>query len=304
MQPPPCGQPLPEPPPASGQSVPGSPPPGAVPGPPPPGQPVPPWGPLPSPKRRRTGLIVALIVLPVVLVVAAVGGGAYLYLSRGADVPSGWTTAGFVVGPEPDAPSDEVRDQVGRWLVTVAGGGRYEVRPGGVRVGVPPGKESRLDRLKSRLPTRTDVSLRVVLSVQGPSGSSSAAPEAAPTPSGTGMRSTSLDGRTSYRLGPAALTGRHVHSADYAEDRNGWKVTVTLTGTGKQRFADLTERTEGSQIAIVVAGVVVAAPTVMGRITGGAVEIVGDYSQQEASGIAAACLLGRDPVRVRSGDPG
>lgn len=80
-------------------------------------------------------------------------------------------------------------------------------------------------------------------------------------------------------------------------------ISQRLTDVGGRRFAHLSADLVGKQLAI-VAGVVVAAPTVQSAITGGRVEIVGQLTKAQASGIAAACLLGRDPVRVRSGNPG
>ncbi len=282
---------------------------------PPPAQPD--WTPpsAPRPPRRRGVLIVVLITVPLLLLTAVVGVGTFLYqrLHEPPGLPSDWVTAGFTVDATSAGLDTVTRERVGQLLAARIGGhARYVVRPRGVRVGVPSAERSRLSRLGSQLPLRTDVSLRPVLAVVGPGAPQGTTPApspvmstAAPSPSGGAGRLPSLDGATYYTLGPAAVTGAQVRSASYhrAAGDSGQLVDVSLTAVGGRQLAALTGRQVGQQLAIVTAGVVVSAPMVQAPITGGELQIAG-LSATQAGGIAACFLLGRHPVRVRTGDPG
>ncbi len=254
--------------------------------------------------------------MPLLLLTAVVGVGSYLYqrLHESPGLPSGWVTVGFTVDATSAGPDTTTRDKVGQLLVARIGGqARYVVRPRGVRIGVPRAQRSRLTRFRSQLPLRTDVSLRPVLAVVGPDSPSTPVPTvsaaspspAVPSPTGGSGRLPSSDGTTFYTLGPAAVTGGQVRSASYhrVAGDSSWLVDVSLTALGGRRLADLTSRQVGRQLAIVTAGVVVSAPAVQSPITGGELQIAG-VSGTQARGIAACFLLGRHPVRVRTGDPG
>jgi hypothetical protein len=260
-------------------------------------------------------LVVALVVVPVLVVAGLVGAGVYVlggHRSAGhgavATLPSGWATTGFVV-TGPDAGGRSVRDQVGRLLVARTGNHRaaYTVRPHGVRVGVPPAGRAALGRLTALSPLTTEVEFRPVLGTLAvPTGSPSPAPSASPSAS-AGVQEVlpSQDGKTSYQLGPVAMTGSHVRTADFQISRatGGWQVDVTLDATGARQFADLTGRLVGQQLAVVVAGAVVSAPQIQDAITGGHVQVSGDFQRSDAEGLAAAFQLGRRPVTVTTGDP-
>ncbi|WP_163506257.1 SecDF P1 head subdomain-containing protein [Fodinicola acaciae] len=238
-----------------------------------------------DPPRRRTGLIVTVIVVPVVLVLAIAGVGTFLVVRAiSGALPAGWRSAGFVVETSDDA----VRDEVGQLLVACVGGeARYVVRSRGVQVGVPPAQQPRLGQLVSRLPIDTSVSLRPVLDGT------------------TGDQLRSLDGKTNYTLGPAGLTGERVTQASLASGPSGgWLVNVTFDSAGSKQLASLTGQLRGKQLAIVAAGAVISAPLVQDAITGGQLQVTGQFTQTEARGIAAAFQLGRHPVAIKAGDPG
>jgi hypothetical protein len=260
--------------------------------------------------------------------------------SAGSAVPSRWPTVGFVVDG-PGADGTQVRQQVGELLVARAGkGARFSVRPHGVLVAMP--SRTALERVRALAPLRTDVEFRPVVSTvtappsptgpppsapgspTGPPPSASgsptgpppadtasptgppASPASSPTnPAGVEEQLPSLDGRTSYHLGPVAMTGTVVRSAsaDVSTSGNGWEVTVTLDGTGARQFGDLTARLVDQQLAIVVAGRVVQAPTIESAITGGQLSVSGGFNRSDAEGLAAAFQLGRHPVTVTLGDP-
>ncbi len=305
-----------------------------------PAGPVPPGGPgfvgVPE-GRRRTGVVVLAIVVPVVLALGLLAGAGYLVFGRhgsgqpgpaGSSVPSGWPTVGFVVDG-PGAAGTQVRRQVGELLVARAGrGARFEVRPHGVLVAMA--SRTALDRVRALAPLRTDVEFRPVVSTvtasSGPSGPPPAAPGSptGPPPADTASPTVppasplaspsdqtgaeqlpSLDGRTGYQLGPVAMTGTVVRSASAgpSTNGNGWEVTVSLDGTGARQFGDLTARLVDQQLAIVVAGRVVQAPTIESAITGGQLSVSGGFNRSDAEGLAAAFQLGRHPVTATLGDP-
>lgn len=98
----------------------------------------------------------------------------------------------------------------------------------------------------------------------------------------------------SYRLGPAELETKDIVSADARiSDYGDYVVGVTLSDDGAQRFeAVTTELSQNtgvqSQLAIVVDGLVVSAPTVQGPIPGGEIDISAKFTQQEAERLAEA----------------
>ena len=96
------------------------------------------------------------------------------------------------------------------------------------------------------------------------------------------------DGSAKYRLGPALISAADVTRASAKAPRGnaGWEVDIRLTPDASKRFSDITSRLVGRQIAIVVEERVVTAPTVVGRITGGEVVIVGNFTEQEARDLA------------------
>jgi preprotein translocase subunit SecD len=96
-----------------------------------------------------------------------------------------------------------------------------------------------------------------------------------------------------YTLGKVELDGTHVSEVKPAgsEGSGGWIVGLTLDDEGSQKFSRLTSELTSkpapqNQLAIVVRGRVITAPTVMSAITGGKVEISSDFTQQEAEQLA------------------
>ena len=96
-------------------------------------------------------------------------------------------------------------------------------------------------------------------------------------------------GDAKYRLAPAAISNTDVASAAAldlgAMGGSGWGVEVQLTSQGTTAFEDLTNQLVGKQLAIVVDGIVVSAPTVQEPITSGMVQVSG-LSEAEARALA------------------
>lgn len=97
------------------------------------------------------------------------------------------------------------------------------------------------------------------------------------------------DGKTCYRLGPSAMTVRRLESAEAGLDPSGkaWHITVSLNDDDARRFTALTKKYVNHQLALVSNGKVLAAPVVRETITGGQLEISGDFTADEAKKIAA-----------------
>jgi preprotein translocase subunit SecD len=96
---------------------------------------------------------------------------------------------------------------------------------------------------------------------------------------------------------PAAVTrldGGHVIEVQPAQspDSATWPVNLTFDDEGAKTFGSLTadlatKQTPLNQLAIVVRGQVVAAPTVMSAIPGGKIQIAGTYTKDDAEKLAA-----------------
>jgi hypothetical protein len=109
--------------------------------------------------------------------------------------------------------------------------------------------------------------------------------------SGSGGVVCGADG-TSYTLGSVELDGKHVSQVTARDSNGSWVVALELDDEGGRLFGQLTaelakQPPPANQLAIVVDGKVVSAPTVMSAITGGEVEISSGFTQQEAQKLAA-----------------
>jgi preprotein translocase subunit SecD len=97
-----------------------------------------------------------------------------------------------------------------------------------------------------------------------------------------------------YTVGKVELDGSHVSEVKVVQslDHPGWYIALTLDGQGARAFATLTTQLAAlqppkNQLAIVVGGQVAAAPTVTSAITGGHVQISGNYTKKDAEALAA-----------------
>lgn len=108
-----------------------------------------------------------------------------------------------------------------------------------------------------------------------------------------------------YLLGPQAITGEAIRRAtavygaggSNGTGATGWQIDFELTSAGSKIFGDLTQRLIGRQLAIVVDGVVISAPTVQGQISGSGV-ITGTFTEQEARDLATQLNAGALPVAL------
>jgi SecD/SecF fusion protein len=100
-------------------------------------------------------------------------------------------------------------------------------------------------------------------------------------------------------LGDIAVSGRDIQSARMVRDDYGQPaVGFTLTADGASRFADLTARNIGRQVAIVLDDEVQSSPFIESAITGGTGVIRGGFSLQEATDLALLLQAGALPASM------
>jgi preprotein translocase subunit SecD len=109
------------------------------------------------------------------------------------------------------------------------------------------------------------------------------------------------------RMGRVLLTGEALTEAQASfvdpvsvapGDQPGWRVNFQFNSEGSDRFARITERLTGKQMAIVLDRRVESAPTVNEAITGGQGVITGDFTEQEARDLAVVLQTGALPVEL------
>jgi preprotein translocase subunit SecD len=135
------------------------------------------------------------------------------------------------------------------------------------------------------LPAATPV---VEPSAAATTGDSAVTPAAAPTPtSGPPVFHTVMTG--------ADLKGA-VASRNQASE---YVVEFTLTDEGSQVFGDFTSSHIGQPLAIVLDHVVISAPTIQDAITGGTGVISGNFTSEEANGLAVQLRYGSLPIPLK-----
>lgn len=102
-----------------------------------------------------------------------------------------------------------------------------------------------------------------------------------------------------YLLGPVLVGGKDLVDAKTQYDNLGRAVVgLTFSSEGAKLFDSATAANVGRQIAIVLDGVVISAPVVQERITGGSAQISGRFSAAEASRLSIMLRAGALPIAV------
>ena len=102
-----------------------------------------------------------------------------------------------------------------------------------------------------------------------------------------------------YLLGKSLLSGKDLETASINPDRLGrMGVSLSFSPEGAKLFEEATGRLVGKQIAIVLDDVVISAPVVQDRISGGEAQITGRFTADEASRLAIMLKAGALPVAV------
>ncbi len=102
-----------------------------------------------------------------------------------------------------------------------------------------------------------------------------------------------------YLLGKAYVSGKDLTKAETTFDQFG-KAAVSLkfSTEGAKLFDEATLANVGKQIAIVLDGMVISAPVVQQRISGGEAQITGKFTPAEANRLAIMLRAGALPVSV------
>jgi len=97
------------------------------------------------------------------------------------------------------------------------------------------------------------------------------------------------------------LTGKDLKKSSVQFDSNTGKPVVELifTEEGGQKFADLTGRLVGKQLAIFLDDTPISAPTIQQQIVGGQAVISGDFTLEEAKNLAITLNAGALPVPIQ-----
>ena len=120
----------------------------------------------------------------------------------------------------------------------------------------------------------------------------------------------SRTGENKYILAPAEVLGRQVSKAAAGIDQQGasaWYVLLTFNGEGSKAFGALTARvttlaSPQNQVAIVLDGLVVSAPSINEAIPSGNAQITGSFTQLEAQDLANVLKYGALPLAFDRGE--
>ena len=111
------------------------------------------------------------------------------------------------------------------------------------------------------------------------------------------------DGTEKYVLGPSFLEGTQISTAQAAQNSQGagWVIDLTFKSDGAAIWGDYTSNNVGKNVAFVLDGEVVSAPTIQGPIFG-TTQITGQFSQAEAQNLAGILRYGSLPLSFESSE--
>jgi preprotein translocase subunit SecD len=120
----------------------------------------------------------------------------------------------------------------------------------------------------------------------------------------------SRTGASKYILAPAEVLGQQVSKASAGIDQQGsagWFVSLSFNGEGTSAFGALTNRVTTlasplNQVAIVLDGLVVSAPSINEAIPSGNAQITGSFTQTEAEDLANVLKYGALPLAFDRGE--
>lgn len=110
----------------------------------------------------------------------------------------------------------------------------------------------------------------------------------------------STDGETVYLLGRSVMTGAEITDADsgYNDEAGQYAVDLALTGAGAKTWAEFTSANVGTQTAFTLDSRVVSAPEIREAITGGRVQITGNFTADSARELAGVLGSGSLPFSL------
>jgi len=97
------------------------------------------------------------------------------------------------------------------------------------------------------------------------------------------------------------LTGKYLKKSELSFDQNTQKPLILLqfNDDGAKVFEALTEESIGKQLAIYIDGVLLSAPTVQEKISGGKAQITGSFTVKEAQDLVKNLNAGALPVPIQ-----
>ncbi|MFP5068321.1 protein translocase subunit SecD [Pseudonocardia nantongensis] len=112
----------------------------------------------------------------------------------------------------------------------------------------------------------------------------------------------SEDGSTKYVLAPSFIEGTEIDSAQAQQDPNGggWVVSLTFKSAGAETWGQYTSQNIGKNVAFVLDGDVVSAPSINQPIYG-QTQISGQFNQERAQDLAQTLRYGSLPLAFDSG---
>jgi preprotein translocase subunit SecD len=111
------------------------------------------------------------------------------------------------------------------------------------------------------------------------------------------------DGTEKYVLGPSFLEGTQIATAQASQNTQGagWVIDVTFKPEGAGIWGDYTSKNVGKNVAFVLDGEVVSAPTINGPIFG-TTQITGQFNQASAQSLAGVLRYGSLPLSFVSSE--
>jgi len=105
---------------------------------------------------------------------------------------------------------------------------------------------------------------------------------------------------TEQILVPTLLTGKYIKTArvEYDGTTNKPQIGIVFDSEGAKLFADITKANIGKQLAILLDGQVISAPTIQSEILGGQAQISGTFSIQEANALSRSLKFGALPIPI------
>ncbi|EKE19205.1 MAG: hypothetical protein ACD_9C00094G0002, partial [uncultured bacterium] len=100
---------------------------------------------------------------------------------------------------------------------------------------------------------------------------------------------------------PTGLTGKNLKKAEVVFEQQGIgtpQVSLLFDDEGKKLFEEITERSVGKRVAIMIDGVIISAPTVQEKISEGTAVITGNFTLDEAKELARNLNAGALPVPI------
>lgn len=112
--------------------------------------------------------------------------------------------------------------------------------------------------------------------------------------------STAMATTTEQILVPTLLTGKYIKTArvEYNGTTNKPQIGIVFDSEGAKLFAEITKTNIGKQLAILLDGQVISAPTIQSEILGGQAQISGTFSIQEANALSRSLKFGALPIPI------